>query len=580
MADARHGVHSSVSGGQRVSRDEWSISRVLQASTVRWDETADLVVVGSGVAGAAAAFGALEAGAMPLVLERAATIGGTFAKSAGAFWIPGNDALRANGVDDDPEQAMRFIARCARPVSYNPGDPHLGLEPWEHALLEAYVQRGSTVVRALEAAGVLTTEFPDYGIDYQSRLPENVVKRGRVGMPMSPDGREPIRGVGQAHRFGDELCARGVALRYGHRVVAVVVDDGEVVGVRVQVDGQFRHIRATGGVVFASGGFTHAPDLRRAYLHPSVLGGAAVHSNTGDFVRIAVELGLPLYGMGDPWMAPMPIEIADDEHVCPLFVTPGDSMLMVNRYGHRVLNEKGVYNEVARVFARWDTQRMEYTNLLMFLVFDDRVRQLWGPPASYDDVRAKQEWPLESLGDYSKDERVVISAPDLPALASAIQDRLVPLSDRTAALTLDDGFADELERSIARFGEFARKGRDDDFGRGQNPIEQVFGGPHRAGNDCPDATMYPLAEHGPYHAIIVSAGTLDTRGGPRCNPDGQILDVHGSPVPGLYGAGNCTASPFVQGYPAGGVPNGSALIFGYAAGRHAGEAAHARRGDR
>ncbi len=555
-------------------RDEArSVQRVLQASAVRWDEIVDLVVVGSGLAGAAAAFGALEVGAMPVVLERAPTIGGTFAKSAGAFWIPGNDALRARGVDDDPAQAMRFVARCARPVSYDPDDAYLGLDQWEHALIEAYVLRGPGVVRSLEAAGVLTTEFPDYGIDYQSRMAENTVKRGRVGMPMSPDGRRPIRGVGQAHRFGDELTARGVELRYGHRVIAVVVEGREVVGVRVQVDGRHRHLRARGGVVFGSGGFTHAADLRRAHLHPSVLGGAAVHSNTGDFVRIATELGLPLHGMSDPWMAPFPIELADDEHLCPLFVTPGDATLMVNRRGERVLNEKGVYNEVARVFATWDPQRMEYRNLLLFLVFDERVRRLWGPPAGYDELRGRSEWPLESLGDYSNDDRVVISAPDLPTLAKAIDARLVPLRDRTAGLALDAGFVGGLGRSIDRFNELARRGRDDDFGRGQNPIEHVFGGAHREGNDCPDATMCPLADEGPYHAIIVAAGTLDTRGGPRGNPDGQILDAADAPVPGLYGAGNCVASPFVQGYPAGGVPNGSALIFGYAAGRHAGASA-------
>jgi 3-oxosteroid 1-dehydrogenase len=91
--------------------------------------------------------------------------------------------------------------------------------------------------------------------------------------------------------------------------------------------------------------------------------------------------------------------------------------------------------------------------------------------------------------------------------------------------------------------------------------------------------MYPLSDTGPYHAIIAAAGTLDTRGGPRCSPDGQILDSYDAPVPGLYGAGNCVASPFVQGYPAGGVPNGTALVFGHAAGSHAGAAAVRRRGD-
>ena len=409
-----------------------SMPRVLQASAVRWDETVDLVVVGSGLAGAAAAFGALEVGAMPVVLERAPTIGGTFAKSAGAFWIPGNDALRARGVDDDPPQAMRFVARCARPVSYDPDDPYLGLEPWEHALIEAYVLRGPGVVRSLEAAGVLTTDFPDYAIDYQSRMAEKTVKRGRVGMPMSPDGRRPNRGVGQAKRFGDALTARGVDLRFGHRVIAVVVEGREVVGVRVQVDGRHRHLRARGGVVFGSGGFTHAADLRRAHLHPSVLGGAAVHGNTGDFVRIATELGLPLHGMGDPWMAPFPIELADDEHLCPLFVTPGDAALMVNRRGERVLNEKGVYNEVARVFATWDPQRMEDPNLLLFLVFDERVRRRWGPPVGYDELRARSEWPLESLA--TSTSRTPVSRADTAAASPARPEPITSTSTSWSAM--------------------------------------------------------------------------------------------------------------------------------------------------
>lgn len=546
---------------------------VIPAHGVRWDETADVVIVGSGIAGAAAAFGALDAGARPLVLERASESGGTYAKSAGAFWIPGNAALASRDVDDDPQHALRFIARCARPVSYDPDDPLLGLEPWEHALLDAYVRRGAAAVRALETAGVLTVDFPDYAFDYQSRLDENKVKRGRVGMPMSPDGQRPIGGIGQAERFAQVLSSRGVEIRCGHRATAAAVEGGAVIGVEVDAVGQRRHIRTTGGVVFASGGFTHAAELRRAHLHPTILGGAAVHTNTGDFVRIAVALGLPLHGMSDPWMAPIPIEIADDPQMCPLFVTPGDSMLMVNRYGRRVLNEKGVYNEVARVFAEWDPQRLEYPNLLMFLVFDERVRRLWGPPPRHLGPRGATGWPLDSLGDYSNDDRVVISAPDLDALARAISARLAVLAPRTGGLAIDSGFTSALRDSIDRFGQLARQGRDDDFGRGQNPIELLFAGPHRDGNDCPNATMYPLAPGGPYHAIIAAAGTLDTRGGPRSNPDGQILDANDEPVRGLYGAGNCVASPFVQGYPAGGVPNGSALVFGYAAGRHAGASA-------
>ena len=286
--------------------DEVAERRLVNVADVTWDEEIDVVVVGSGIAGAAAAFGVLETGARPIVLERAPTVGGTFAKSAGAFWIPGNDGLRDRGVVDDPASTLRFVARCARPVSYDPKSPTLGLEQWEFDLLDAYVRRGSAVVRALVAEGVLTVDFPDWAPDYQSRLPENAVKQGRVGMPMSADGRQPIQGIGQARRFGDELRERGVDIRFGQRVVSLVVDDEVVLGVRVLAGGEYRHVRAGGGVVFASGGFTHARELRRNHLHPSILGGAAVHTNTGDFVRIAVDLGLPLHGMGDPWMAPIP----------------------------------------------------------------------------------------------------------------------------------------------------------------------------------------------------------------------------------------------------------------------------------
>jgi succinate dehydrogenase/fumarate reductase flavoprotein subunit len=552
--------------------DEVQERRVIDAGDVTWDAEADVIVVGGGIAGAAAAFGALRRGAVPLVLERAPTIGGTFAKSAGAMWIPGNDGLARRGVVDDPADALRFVARCARPVSYDPASPTLGLDPWEYDLLDAYVRRGADVIRALEAEGVLTIDFPDWAPDYQARLPENVVKRGRVGTPMTPDGSEPLRGVGQAQRFGDELRRRGVDVRFGQRVVGVVTDEGGVCGVRVLTPSGYRHLRGRGGVVFASGGFTHSAGLRRAHLHASIFGGAAVHTNTGDFVRIAVELGVPLHGMSDPWMAPIPVELLDDGDVCPVFVTPGDSMIFLNRYGRRVLNEKGVYNEVARVFGTWDPQRMEYPNLLMFMVFDDRVRRLWGPPPGYENGPAATNWPLESLGDYSNDDRVVVSAPDLPALAQALDARLAPLAHLTGGLRLDRTFVEGAQASIARFNELATKGVDDDFDRGQNPIEHVWGGVHRPGNDLPEPTMYPIAD-GPLHAIILGAGTLDTRGGPRIDPDGRVLGAHDAPIAGLYGAGNCVASPFVQGYPAGGVPNGSAVIFGYAAGQHAGAAA-------
>jgi succinate dehydrogenase/fumarate reductase flavoprotein subunit len=64
-------------------------------------------------------------------------------------------------------------------------------------------------------------------------------------------------------------------------------------------------------------------------------------------------------------------------------------------------------------------------------------------------------------------------------------------------------------------------------------------------------------------------GTLDTKGGPRIDTNSRLLRSDGSFVPGLYGAGNCIASPAGQAYWAGGTTLGLAATFGWIAGNHA-----------
>src|SRR4029453_6492899 len=77
--------------------------------------------------------------------------------------------------------------------------------------------------------------------------------------------------------------------------------------------------------------------------------------------------------------------------------------------------------------------------------------------------------------------------------------------------------------------------------------------------------MTPLSQTGPYHCRLLVAGALDTKGGPRINERGQVLDYDDRPVEGLYGAGNCVSSPYGQSYPGAGSTLGAALTFGYLA---------------
>ena len=134
-------------------------------------------------------------------------------------------------------------------------------------------------------------------------------------------------------------------------------------------------------------------------------------------------------------------------------------------------------------------------------------------------------------------------------------------------MRLADGFLATLSATIERFNSFARSGVDEDFHRGESAIELFMHGERAGDSELPNPTMFPLAEHGPYYATILAPGAIDTKGGPKVNERMQILDGAEIPVPGLYGVGNCVASPSGQAYWSGGSTWGPYITFGYVAAR-------------
>jgi len=120
-----------------------------------------------------------------------------------------------------------------------------------------------------------------------------------------------------------------------------------------------------------------------------------------------------------------------------------------------------------------------------------------------------------------------------------------------------------LTGTFARFNEYAAKGEDPDFGRGVNAYDRYYGDPRNTPNAC----LAPL-EKPPFYAIRIFPGDIGTKGGVVTDEHGRALDRSGNPIVGLYAAGNSSASVMGRAYPGGGATLGSAMTFGYLAGRH------------
>jgi len=518
-----------------------------------FDHVADVVVVGSGGAGYAAAVTAALHGAKVVIVEWADTIGGTTAAGGATAWFPNNRSMRElHGLEDPRQEALEYMCRLAYPHDYDPSSPTLGLADDAFELITTFYDEGHRALDFFADNDVLHLEselaFPDYHAD----LPEDAVPRGRH---MHPPADSP-KLLDQLASAGDRL---GITVLTGHRVVTVLRNEAqEVIGVEAHVRTRTVLVRACKAIVFGTGGFFHDRDLVRSFLPGKVFGTCSVPTTAGDFVRIGQQLGTQLGSMHRAFWKQVLVEqaIVSEGHSIGSFLPFGDSMIQVNKYGKRVVNEKSPYNERTQVHFHWNPSLREYSNLLMLMIWDDTVAQ--------NDLAWTFRPPVPMPGETSP---WVVSGDTLEELAERIDERLTGIAAHTGGAALDADFVNSLKTTIERFNEFARTGKDLDFNRGESPIQVDWNGPGRP--ESPNPTMAPLRDDGPYHCAILGAGVLDTNGGPKINARSQVLSHNGAPVPGLYGAGNCVASISGQAYWGPGATIGPALTFGYLAGINA-----------
>jgi succinate dehydrogenase/fumarate reductase flavoprotein subunit len=124
--------------------------------------------------------------------------------------------------------------------------------------------------------------------------------------------------------------------------------------------------------------------------------------------------------------------------------------------------------------------------------------------------------------------------------------------------------ADTLEHTVERYNADAARGVDSEFGKGADVFSRFQGDPDHG----PNPNMAPLRQP-PFYAVEIFCADFGTFTGLRVNAQAQVLrSTDGTPIPGLYAAGNDMAIIMGSHSVGGGITLGPAMVFGHLAARH------------
>ncbi|MFJ8927561.1 FAD-dependent oxidoreductase [Streptomyces sp. NPDC102364] len=520
-------------------------------------DTYDVIVVGSGGGGLIGAYTAAARGLKTLCIEKTDVVGGTTAYSGAGLWFPGAAPIDRADAENDVEAARRYLRAVVDDQD-------------RERLQDAYLSTGARLIDELEQNphfGEFTHQpVPDYFHDAPDASPA-----GHTVFPRDVPAEELgdlagwVRTTIYGERFGHDpgpvlsggraLIGRALAafLATGHGTVArktalesLIVEDGKVVGVTAAQDGRQLRIRARRGVLLAAGGFERSKELRDEHQRLGLTGewSNGGPGNTGDALLAGLAAGADTQLLDEAWFVPGVVQ----PDGLPIFHSGTRSGIWVNAEGERFVNETAPYDQVGHVMARLHRDTgVDHTSC--HWVFDQAHadRDGFGGP------------PEEGIQPSWLESGAVRRAETLEELAQIIG---VPAKALTA--TVDE------------FNGYASTGVDEKFQRGQSPWDQMYfhivGFPARnplnyMGKPSPHLTnplLMPL-EKPPYYAARIVLGDIGTKGGLRIDEHARVLRHDGSPIEGLYAAGNTAAPMSGRVYPGAGTPIGSSMVFGHRA---------------
>ncbi|MBN1611568.1 MAG: FAD-binding protein [Polyangiaceae bacterium] len=438
-----------------------------------WDQEADVVVLGTGFAGLAAAIAATDAGAEVLILEKMAKAqeGGNSIISGNMWWTPTSAT----------EGATYIKALCAGLTD----DPYIQMLAQQMSQLNDWL---STLGITASALGIFQPEYPELPGSGSVRTWSN---RGTGGL------WQPLK---------DAVTQRNVTILYETPAVDLILDPStrEVKGAIATSGGKSINVKAKRGVILACGGFEFDYALQAQYLPAWPVYCQGTPGNTGDGIKMAVKAGAALWHMNNA-LAHVGCFVPDptDPKSIPISLSLPNNCILVDKFGARFMNEK---REERHGFGHKE-----------YLFFFDGLEQVFSRIPCYgilDATGIATKLAGGLMGWYGKAGSSNWSANNSTEITNGWIKQGQTLAALGTAIGVD---GNALNATVTRYNELCTAGTDADFGRSASTLKALTAAPYYA------IPIYPLM--------------YNTQGGPRRNEKCQVIDPFGTPIPRLYSAG-------------------------------------------
>ncbi len=474
-----------------------------------WDRETDIIIVGFGGAGAAAALAATEAGAEVLLVEKNPEGGGNTRYSGGSI-----------RTYTDLDKAVDFIEAVCEGTT-------------ERVVVSAFVAESSRNQDWVAGLGGEMVPGPPSGTTgFPIGLPGAAFPSIRGAEGIGP--RVRVKGVGQAAGIdlwgvlSRSIAARKIPALYSTSGKQLIRDHNQgITGLIAVKENKEIKIRAKRGVILTCGGFEYNGSMHLNYLGQNYFG-LCNPGNTGDGIRMAAEVGADMWHMSAV-AATFGYKFPEYPFAIRHFM-PYAGFVHVDQLGKRFMDETGT-----DVHAMWaptsyiDMKTLQRTRVPAYVIFDEDTRSR-GAVARTDRGKVSDvyQWSVDNSAEIKRGW--IKAADSLVELASSINLR-----------------PEQLQSTIAQYNLLCVAGYDPEFGRSPN-------------------TLFPIATP-PFYAIPMWPCLYNTQGGPKRNAHAQVLDLWGKPIKRLYSAGEL-GSLWYRNYPGGGNVS-EALAFGRIAGKNA-----------